>query len=43
MYLNHGTKSSRGVPIAFRNELEDKIHSEMSDTKWRQVNMKIEI
>ena len=43
IYFSHGTKSSRGVLIAFRNGLEYKVLSQVSDTKGRYVIMKIEI
>ena len=35
IYFSHGTKSSRGALIAFRNGLEYKVLSEVSDTEGR--------
>ena len=43
IHFGHGTKSSRGILIAFRNGSECKVLSEVSHTKGRYVIMKIEI
>ena len=43
IYFSHGTKSSRGALIAFRNGLEYKVLSEVCDTEGRYVIVKIEI